>query len=400
MKLLREIIDLHQNDAEPTALIDADLTRLNFVHDKSALPEKDSLYLAALTQLQKKFANHEASAEITWNIAQLLNGDETEAIPYNEENAGQQAENQDKKWNIKKAVELCKEAISCFPESFGGKNCRALLESIQQPFLSVTISNAVPVQKPALALVSYRNTPKVYFRLLKMDPATERDLREKDDDTRFSGYLKLKSAMAWEQPLPDDGDYREHSAEVKIPAMAAGYYVLLASNNPEFPKKSAVVVSANFWCSNISYITCNNDANKDVMVLNRETGQPLSGITVQPFFREYSPKTRKMEITAGEKLQTDKNGTIIIKANTDLRENRNYYLEFRTKSDYLFTDEYFSSYYFPKQEPQPITQTHFFTDRAIYRPGQTVYFKGIVLEKEGNNVKIKPNYSILKFHLV
>ena len=216
LKLLQEIIALHQYDAEPTALVDADLSRLNFVHDKSTLPKKDSLFLVALTQLQNHYSNHEASAEIAWHKAQLLNGD-AEMIPYNENDAENKTENSEKKWNKKKAVEICNETISRFPESFGGKNCKALLESIQQPFLSVTISNAIPIQKPSLALVSYKNAPKIYFRLLKINPATERDLQEKENDIRFAEYLKIKPTTEWEQALPDDGDYREHSAEVKIP---------------------------------------------------------------------------------------------------------------------------------------------------------------------------------------
>ncbi|HNX57391.1 MAG TPA: MG2 domain-containing protein, partial [Prolixibacteraceae bacterium] len=393
LKLLQEIIALHQNDAEPTALIDADLSRLNLVHDKSTLPEKDSLYLAALTELQNRYSNHEAWAEIAWHIAQMLNGDDPEIIPYNEENTDGQPINQEKKWNKKKAVEICREAISRFPESFGGKNCKALLESIQQPFSSVIVSNAVPIQKPSLALVSYRNAPKVYFRLLKMDPATERDLRGKNNDARFAEYLKIKPSAAWEQALPDDGDYREHSAEVKVPALAAGYYVLLASNDAAFPKKSAVVVSATFWCSNISYIACNNNESKDVMVLHRETGQPLAGVTVQPFFGTYSTSTRRTVQVPGEKYSTNKNGAVIIKPQSGNGQFNNYYLEFTSKTDRLITEEYFNTYYSPKQEHQTIIQTQFFTDRAIYRPGQTIYFKGIVLERKGDEVKIKPKYT-------
>ena len=39
------------------------------------------------------------------------------------------------------------------------------------------------------------------------------------------------------------------------------------------------------------------------------------------------------------------------------------------------------------------TRTHFYTDRAIYRPGQTIYFKGIVLDYNANDsVIIKPNH--------
>ena len=40
LKLYQEVVNLHLNDADPTALIDADLERLSFVHEKSSLPEK------------------------------------------------------------------------------------------------------------------------------------------------------------------------------------------------------------------------------------------------------------------------------------------------------------------------------------------------------------------------
>jgi len=393
LNLLQEIIAFHETDAEPTALIDANLSRLNFVHDKSTLPEKDSLYLAALTQLRNKYSNHEASAEIDWHRAQLLNGDDPEIIPYNEENTEGQPINQEKKWNKKRAVELCKEVISRFPNSFGGKNCKALLESIQQPSLSVTISNAVPVQKPALALVSYRNTSKLYFRLLKINPEANSELVGKVAEPRLDTYRAMKPEISWEQALPDDGDYREHSAEVKIPALPAGYYALLASNEVSFPASKAVITSNDFGVSNISYISCNNKGTNEVMVLHRETGQPIANVKVQVFYRDYNTTTRKWDSKAGEIYISDQTGFVSIQPRRTDRTNDNFYLVFKAKDDQLYTDSYFSAYSYPENEPQTYIQTHFFTDRAIYRPGQTVYFKGIVLEKKGNNVKIRPDYS-------
>jgi uncharacterized protein YfaS (alpha-2-macroglobulin family) len=393
LKLLQEIIALHQNDAEPTALIDADLLRLNLVHDKSTLPEKDSLYLAALTELQNRYSNHEASSEIAWHSAQLLNGDDPEIIPYNEENTESQPINQEKKWNKKKAVEICQEAISRFPESFGGKNCKALLESIQQPSFSINISKAVPVQKPALALVTYRNTSKVYFRLLKINPEANSELVGKVAEPRLDTYRAMKPETSWEQELPNDGDYREHSAEVKIPALPAGYYALLASNDASFPASKTVITSNDFGVSNISYISCNNKGTNEVMVLHRETGQPMADVKVQVFYRDYNSTTRKWESKAGEIYISDKTGFVSIQPKRIDRMNNNFYLVFKAKDDQLFTDNNFSAYSYPENEPRTYIQTHFFTDRAIYRPGQTVYYKGIVLERKGDDVKIKTRYS-------
>jgi uncharacterized protein YfaS (alpha-2-macroglobulin family) len=386
LKLMQETVGFHQNDADPTALIDADLERLSFVHKKSTRTEKDSLYLATLEQLEKRFPDHPASTEIACKIAVQLNEDNDQL---NENNPVDPKT----KWNKKWAVEICKAAIGRFPESFGAKNCRALLESIQQPALSVSISNVVVPDKPSLALVTYKNSPSVYFRLLKIDPKTEQILREKDNEARLEQYLQIHPENIWEQPLPDDGDLREHSSEVKIPAVPSGYYILLAGNDPIFPKKKAVVVSASFWCSNISYISKNEKGTNEIMVLHRESGQPVSGINVQPFFKEYSQKKQKWTVSAGEIYVTDKDGKVIIKPRNTGNRNENYFMELSTKTDRLITNDHFSSFYYHENELQTYMQTHFFTDRAIYRPGQTIYFKGIVLERKGNDVKIKPGYT-------
>jgi uncharacterized protein YfaS (alpha-2-macroglobulin family) len=393
LKLYQEVVNLHLNDADPTALIDADLERLSFVHQKSSLPEKDSLYFSALEQMEIRYKNHPSSTEISSQMAVQLNIDEGDVEPYSDEITTFQTIQPFKKWDKKRAVDICKAAIDRFPGSFGAKNCRSLLESIEQPSLTVTTNYASIVGKPSLALVNYRNVPKVYFRLLKMDPETDRKIREDDSNTHLEGYLKVKPEKSWELSLPDDGDYRQHSAEVKIPAMPAGYYVLLASNDAAFPAKSAVVNYMEFWVSNISYITSNIKGINEVMVVHRETGQPLAGVKVQVFYRDYNSNTRKWDSKAGEVYQSDKTGFVSIPPRRIDQMNNSFYLVFKSKDDQLFTDSYFSAYSYHENETQTYTRTHFFTDRAIYRPGQIIYFKGIVLEQKGDEVKIKPKFS-------
>ena len=67
----------------------------------------------------------------------------------------------------------------------------------------------------------------------------------------------------------------------------------------------------------------------------------------------------------------------------------NVYLRLRSGDDFLVTGNY---YRYPVNEPNEKTtlKTFFFTDRGIYRPGQTVYFKGVVVEEKGNQHNIKP----------
>ena len=392
LKLYQDIIGNHLADKDPTALVDAEISRLSFVHEKSILPEKDSLYLDALYKIESRFKNHPSSTEIAFEIASVLNADYEENNFYNDEETIQLVP-ESRKWDKKQAIEVCEAAINRFPDSFGAKNCQSLIERIKQPELSVTTNYASIPGKPSLALVEFKNVSKVYFRLIKSDPETDRDLKTKQQEERLAKYLSMKVEKAWEQTLPDDGDYRNHSAEIKLPAISQGYYVLLASNDATFPAKSAIVTVNNFWQTTISYLNRRNDDGKnEIVVLHRETGQPLGGVKVQPFYNEYNSKLRKYESTAGDVFVTDKSGMVTIPPKADSRRNNQFYLVFSSKADKLITETYFSGFPYRNEEPTTVVQTHFFTDRAIYRPGQTIFFKGIVLERKGDDVKIKTRF--------
>ncbi len=394
LKLLQEIVGIHLLDKDPTALVDAEIKRLSFVHEKSILPEKDSLYLEALYKLESRFKNHPSSTEVAYQIASHLNGSDEEIIPYDVEAGDKiQTTTENRKWDKKRAIEICEAAINRFPDSFGAKNCQSLIEQIKQPSFSITTNYASIPGKPSLALAEFNNVSKVYFRLVKIDPETDRILMEKQQDERFAKYLGMKAEKAWEQALPDDGDYRDHSAEIKLPAMPQGYYVLLSSNDASFPAKSAIVTANSFWETNISYLSRSDGNGKnEIAVLHRESGQPLEGVKVQAFYREYNSKARKYESNAGDVFVTDKSGMITIPSKSDSRRNNQFYLVFNTKGDQLITESYFTSYTYRNDEPKTLVQTHFFTDRAIYRPGQTIYFKGIVIERKGEDVQIKAKY--------
>jgi uncharacterized protein YfaS (alpha-2-macroglobulin family) len=390
LKLYQEVIAMHVLDKDPTALVDVDLERLAYVHGNSTLPLKDSLYLAALYKLESRYKNHPSSTEVAYQIASQLISHDEEATPYYEEEVPVQSIPDSHKWDKKQAIEVCEAAISRFPDSFGAKNCRFLIERIKQPSLFITSNYASIPNKPSLALVSYQNLTKVYFRLVKIDPETDRDLQEKQMEVRLAKYLSLKAQKTWEQLLPDDGDYRSHSTEIRIPELKPGYYVLLASNDASFPNKSAIVTATTFWASNISYLSRKNlNGDNEIVVLDRNSGQPLSGIKVQSFYREYKPGTRKYESVAGEVFVSDKSGMVNIPAKGENWRNNQFYLVFSSKTDLLITESYFSGYSYRNNEPKTSVETHFFTDRAIYRPGQTIYFKGIVLERTGDDVKIK-----------
>src|SRR5690606_27180952 len=136
-------------------------------------------------------------------------------------------------------------------------------------------------------------------------------------------------------------------------------------------------------------------------VLNRTTGQPLSGSTVQVWTTVYDYKIRDYKKEKADLLTTDKNGFFKLPENKNRNEQRSILLEINHQKDHLYLDGREDTYYYPWFNPDIETEEYksqkefdknngrifFFTDRSIYRPGQTVFYKGIGVTKNRETKK-------------
>src|SRR5258708_23304090 len=76
----------------------------------------------------------------------------------------------------------------------------------------------------------------------------------------------------------------------------------------------------------------------------------------------------------------------------DAARNQGYLFRGRYQGSELATEGDWWGYGWESPEPKPQAQTVFFTDRALYRPGQIIQYKGICLWVDQN----KDNYEVLK----
>jgi len=379
--LLQKVIQFHLHDADPTALLDAELQRLDMVYNHIRLgentTEKDSLYLAALQTLDSQYSSHPSSTEILFRIAKLYKQQGDAYRPFT--NAAAQ-------WKRRDAMKIIEEAIQRFPESFGAQNCEALKKEIERPLLTLVSDGAVLPEKPVLANLQYQNVKKAYYKIVSLDFKKTLETRE-DEGEIVDFYSKQKTIHAGEFALPNDGDYQAHRLEVALPALKAGYYAVLLSNDEAFSKESVVFSDNRIWVTNISYVTQPTRTNSDcdVMVLHRESGQPLSKVRVQTYTQEYNYDKRRYTVKFGDTLMTNAAGIVTLK-NTASNRNRSINLLFTQGKDSYSTGDGNNIYLYRNNERNETNySTTFFTDRAIYRPGQTVYFKGIVLQSDYNN---------------
>ncbi|MCD4678989.1 MAG: hypothetical protein K8S00_01250 [Bacteroidales bacterium] len=386
LDILQDLIAFHNKDKNPQALIDADLKRLLFVKNNAIVHKKDSLYLYALKSMEKKYTDDPASADILYALAKqyLLLGQYYKPL-----------ESDKHKWDFKNAFSYCQTAISRFPKSDGANNCMLLQDQIRKTNLNITTDHANLPDKPFLALISYKNISEIYLRLIKIDPEQDRILREKyRNKDLISRYLQMEAVTEWNQQLISDGDFQTHKVEVKIPAALKGYYVLLAATNENFSYENSSIAYSSFCISNISFISQRNfDGSYNYHVLNRESGLPMNKVNAQVYYKEYDYTIREYKVIKWDNFITDKDGFLKISSIPPGRMSKSYFIDFTYQDDQYITPNYFyMSVNKPVSTPK-MTRSFFYTDRAIYRPGQTIYFKGILLEKDGGSFEILPKHN-------
>jgi hypothetical protein len=183
--------------------------------------------------------------------------------------------------------------------------------------------------------------------------------------------------MALSQSLPATPDYRSHRVEIAIPSLPTGAYMLMASTDSSWSGTGGVMAVEQFSVSNLSFISQGND----YFVVNRKNGAPVPGATVQAWYRIYHDRN-PMTLTKAEAYTTDENGHFELERDGGTGVE---VLEISTPNDHLFLSDPVFSGHRGGETSEKQTLSFLFTDRSIYRPGQTVFFKGITLREDHDN---------------
>lgn len=382
-KVFQELTRFHLNDKDPAALIDITLKRLTFIYNKSVLEEKHSLYEQALKSLMEKYKAHPSSTEAAYLLGIYYNNLGNQ---YHPKTAPQYKEYK------KTAYGICKKALEDFPKSLGASQCNGLMAQILTKSLEIQVEKVNPVEKSIKALLKFQNNTQYSFRIYKTN---FREIRERGLYSTYllNAYLTQKPAREWQIKVPESTDYQAQWSEIEIPGLENGEYLLIASTGKKFDFNEEGIAHCLFAVTDIAYIQRNaTPSGMEFYLLNRETGHPLAQAQMQIWRQEYREKLQKYVYVKGEKLISDSNGYLNIPLNKET--NSSFYLEFIYGNDHFFPEEYFYNSH-PYHSYENPVKTFFFTDRSIYRPGQTVYFKGIMIKTDPENREkneILPNY--------
>ncbi|WP_077924181.1 alpha-2-macroglobulin [Spirosoma sp. 209] len=392
----QRLMAFHEADANPLPLAVVDAARLAFVHQYSTLPNKDLRYQQALEQRIKTIRNQ--PAEPFYGLALVTLWGELS----NQRPTGG--------WR-RRAAELSADLLKRFPQTTPEiNNLRLLLDQLRTPLVSMQVEEGNAPNQPIRASVTYQNVPTLYYRLVQtsVDDQNRVDRRRNPDDGKGLArqYLKRPVLHQGSVSLPDDGDLQSHRTEIALPALSLGHYVVLVANKPDMSEASELLTYTRLHVTNIGYLIgyrpvpfkpsrsgqfddVDNHYTRDpkLYVLNRQTGQPLPNARVELFEQVYV--NNYQEHRRLNTMRTDAMGGLVIPDKVAAGD-RSYRFRIVTRLDTIDTEPvYWPGYQRTESNTdEDEIRALLFTDRAIYRPGQPIFFKGVLYKGKTDDYRV------------
>lgn len=369
LKFYQELISFHLNDKNPAALIDIDIARLEFLRNESSVPNREALWVKAIEHITSKYGQLPAASQAWYLLAEYHHGLAQTYHPDGDTT---------NRFAKRKALEICQQVILQKDSSEGKYNCINLARDIQQRELEIKTELVNLPGDPMRSLVSFRNIESLEIRVVPVTIDLRRTLEDLNDEDSWEKLTAIKPITTFSQKLPHTGDYQTHRVEIATPALPIGDYALLVSDGPGFSTDTDVLAVQYFHVSEIAFI----EGHHEIYVVNRRTGKPLAGARIDLWEEKYSTKRRTYELKKVDSLVTAKNGL----AKLDPKNNEFGQISIQYGRDKLhILDEYYRPYWkaYEKLSETETIRTYLFTDRDLYRPGQTIFLKGLKTKERG-----------------
>lgn len=366
---LQNLVSFHTELENPDALIDAELFRLQLVYNLSEKPEKDDLYLKALERLLEPFSNVSYSNYIRFKIAEFAQTKSSVLVSDIDKKEAFRGYN-----NL--ALNQIKTIKSAEKDSVLIQKCDYILNLIQKPFLNLTHEEVTLPNENFPVKISSLNIDHLSLNISKIDPKKYQIIFEKGlyGKDLYQEILNQSTPINVQNiDLQSIQDYQQHQSEMIVNALDKGFYILsLVGYSKENDTLS--VSYSNIKVSNIAVLQRPVNDKVEIVILNRKDGTPISNAEVKIWYDQYSYQERKrLKVFAG-KYVSDSNGFV----SSQLNSSSQIIVEVKSENDFYSSE---NAMYLNKQVPKlEKNKTFIFLDRAIYRPGQTVYFKAITLK--------------------
>lgn len=393
LDIFQDLLQFRMQQNNTDALADADLKRVKFVYENAVMPDKTALYKAALKKMYATYEAEPTAGEILFNLG-VLQMQKGNAYDKNNPETNDEAH----KNGLVTALKTFREVSEKYPNTPGASLAVQQINNLTSKQFALQTERVNVSGQPFLAQLSYKNAENVAVKVIAWNQDRQDKLEKiRRDDNRswqpLAEFLNDFSAVQNETyNLAGTQDLREHTTEIAFETLPYGDYLIVAGSDADFKLQNDFIGYVRTTVSDLGYWAMNADGQErkkaEFTAFHRKTGAPVGGVKVEFYTDNYNSVLRKNQYKKVSETQTDADG--YFKSSVPTGNNRRYNNNsFRVKltqgDDVLFLDENYVDSEYPDRRNVSYT-VQFFTDRAIYRPGQTVYFKGLRLNFDNKNM--------------
>jgi hypothetical protein len=366
LKTYQKLEKFHLKANNTDALVDIYINRLNFVYGNCVNDDNsEELQQQSLQKSYKSLAKGNAYATVKAYYAKAIY-----------ENASLKNNPKDRI----NALTICNEIIKNYPNSEGFIIATNLKNTILHKTIQLQNEEIIPINQHSKVLVNFQNIEQLHLAFYEVD--YEHNFYQynyKGRDSIIKLFIKNNQPIKeFTTQLPQKKDYFNHSTEIAIPKLPHGRYIILATKGAT--KNTDELFAYNYQIvSNLVCIESRYQGKKVLQVLNRISGVPIENAKVK-----IAGKTKYTnalgEITYSKK---DRHDVVITYQNDELRLGE------------IYANNYYRK---PNEESKKTkTQGFLFLDRSVYRPGQEVFFKGIVLARKDykSSIVAKESFKVI-----
>jgi hypothetical protein len=363
--------------SEKEAAINTYLERVLWMADRYEQSNKDSLLFAKYEEIEQLAQGLPISALATYHKAMVY----------------QNITSAKGETDFVKTIQMLEKATKAWPKSEGGLLCQQQIDAIKAPVININAESTYYPNRQGIFDIEAKNCAALYALIIPIKTTIESTLHNIDSDSLLAIYGSNKDIRPFLLTTPKFTDYRSHNFGAALPALNAGSYLLVVCDKPKLQNKNCVFSFSRIDVTTLGIATQNIKNGTKLTVVDRLTGKPLLGVSVTPYFYTYHRHNDNSPKEPEPLATTDQNGQVVIATTSESRQQLGF--EVKKGNDVYFFRAGYVYYHSFNNETVPDRTTLFiFTDRKIYRPGQTVHFKAILMNSKGNESNALTNNTI------
>ena len=276
-----------------------------------------------------------------------------------------------------RARDIASGGRDAYPGSVGGRRCDHIVRTLELPSFQLDAMRHDGPERRSVG-VMHKNLPELHFRAwpfdLKGHITRQKDYRLLPNGEDVENLVDGKSdpSHSWKVELPATPDLGEHRTWIVPPMTAPGAYVVAASPDPEFNRNDAPVQVAMVIVTDLVLLRRQPEGAIDTHVLFGRSGTPAKGATVQLYKYDW----RNGHERVGSK-STDANGH----ARFGGRSSQSHFV-FVERDGQIAVDPTYVGFGHDRGANMQNTEL-VYTDRSVYRPGQTVHWQLVAYAGSG-----------------